>query len=222
MMMNTTYFTYPSLFIIFFFIFIFSLIIWKQKLNYKKQLNDLKLQIEKEQKNTSVAYDLCNDLTRENINLKQQLDNFEKEEDNLIKNISTKNWNIKRECTNMYIGKKAIIGNYSTFMAEQTRHILESFGMSVETVKSGIDLYDRIIHDGHYDIIFTNHIYQQGFDGKELLKKLKLLDNFNTPVVIHTISRNQRKYFIDEVGFDEYIEKPIQYEEIERVLKKFF
>lgn len=40
-------------------------------------------------------------------------------------------------------------------------------------------------------------------------------------VVIHTISKGERKHFIDELGFDEYIEKPIRYEDIERVLKKF-
>lgn len=60
-----------------------------------------------------------------------------------------------------------------------------------------------------------------GFNGPELLENLRKLQNFNTPVVIHTISKGKRKYFVDELGFDEYIEKPIIYEELERVLKKF-
>lgn len=60
-----------------------------------------------------------------------------------------------------------------------------------------------------------------GFNGPKLLENLRNLKNFNIPVVIHTISKGERKHFIDELGFDEYIEKPIRYEDIERVLKKF-
>lgn len=60
-----------------------------------------------------------------------------------------------------------------------------------------------------------------GFNGPELLENLRKIENFNIPIVIHTISKGERKHFIDDLGFDEYIEKPIRYEDIERVLKKF-
>ena len=46
-------------------------------------------------------------------------------------------------------------------------------------------------------------------------------NNFNTPVVIHTITKNARKHFVDDLGFDDYLEKPIKYSELEKVLDKF-
>ena len=38
-----------------------------------------------------------------------------------------------------------------------------------------------------------------GFNGPELLENLRKLKNFNIPVVIHTISKGERKHFIDEL-----------------------
>jgi len=50
---------------------------------------------------------------------------------------------------------------------------------------------------------------------------VNLQNNFNTPVVIHTITKNARKHFVDDLGFDDYLEKPIKYSELEKVLDKF-
>lgn len=53
------------------------------------------------------------------------------------------------------------------------------------------------------------------------MQNLRALNNFNTPVVIHTITKNARKHFVDDLGFDDYLEKPIKYSELEKVLDKF-
>ena len=45
--------------------------------------------------------------------------------------------------------------------------------------------------------------------GSKCLAELKRIEGFNIPVVLHTISKNKRDYFINEIGFEEYIEKPI-------------
>ena len=52
------------------------------------------------------------------------------------------------------------------------------------------------------------------------LAELKRIEGFNIPVVLHTISKNKRDYFINEIGFDEYIEKPITQEKIKPILEK--
>lgn len=93
-------------------------------------------------------------------------------------------------------------------------------GWQSNIVKNANDLYDKVTLY-KYDIIFTNNIYQNGITGPELLQKLRKIDGFNSPVVIHTISTGKREYFIDTVGFDEYLEKPVQIPELEKVLKKF-
>lgn len=140
--------------------------------------------------------------------------------DDLVQNPLTINKELKRyngRCK----GKTAIIGNYDNFSSQQTRKMLMLFGISVDVVSTGIDLYNRIINGYKYDIIFTNNKYQEGYDGLELLQKLKSIDDFYTPIIVYTISRNARKKFVDQLGFDEYLEKPIKYDELEKILEKF-
>lgn len=126
----------------------------------------------------------------------------------------------------IFKGKKVLIGNYDYFSSNQTRIILQSFGMDVEIVESSLDIIDRIKSGCNYDIIFTNNIYQQGMFAPELLIELKRIDGFNTPVVIHTITENSRFHFVDQLGFDEYIVKPIyasdpdKVAEIKKILEK--
>lgn len=140
--------------------------------------------------------------------------------DDLVQNPLTINKELKRY-NGRFKGKTAIIGNYDNFSSQQTRKMLMLFGISVDVVSTGIDLYNRIINGYKYDIIFTNNIYQEGYDGLELLQKLKSIDDFYTPIIVHTISRNARKKFVDQLGFDEYLEKPIKYDELEKILEKF-
>lgn len=57
--------------------------------------------------------------------------------------------------------------------------------------------------------------------GVEKLKKLKEIDGFNTPVVALTadaMEGKSTKYI--EVGFNDYLSKPINKEELKRVLDK--
>ena len=54
------------------------------------------------------------------------------------------------------------------------------------------------------------------------LEQLQILDQCllnKYKRIIHTVAHNQRDFFINELGFDEYIEKPIRYEDIERAKK---
>lgn len=128
--------------------------------------------------------------------------------------------------TPIFKNKKALIGNYDYFSSEQTKMILQSFGMNVDIVQTGLEIIERIQNGYNYDIIFTNRIYQDGIYGEELLQELKKIKNFNIPIVIHTITDNSRNFFIDVVGFDEYIVKPIfasdknKVQEIANILQK--
>ena len=78
-----------------------------------------------------------------------------------------------------------------------------------------------LIENHKCDIIFTNNIYKKGPKGPEMLSKLWDIEGFNIPVVIHTISDNERYYFIDVCGFDEYVVKPLSQEKIKPILDKF-
>ena len=58
--------------------------------------------------------------------------------------------------------------------------------------------------------------------GVETFKKLKKMDNFNTPVVALTANAiaGMKENYLKE-GFNDYISKPIDKKELERVLKEY-
>ncbi|MBP3831199.1 MAG: response regulator [Clostridia bacterium] len=193
----------------------------EQKQYYKEQETDhLQKLLQCQRDETYQAIELYEIYKKEIDRLKEQIQELEKEETEELKSQPSKIWSDEMKYNGIYEGKKALIGNYDNFSADMTRKILRNFGLSVERVKTSTDLLEKA-KINHYDIIFTNNIYQQGVDGPTLLKQLRELEGFNTPVVIHTISANQRYHFVDDLGFDEYIEKPIKIADIERVLKKF-
>ena len=147
---------------------------------------------------------------RELERCKIQIDVLEKEEENRIP---------KKK--NLYKGKRVIVGDYDKFSSQNTKEVLNSFGIKVDIVRSGKDIIDRIKHGYKYDAIFTNNVYKN-FSGLETLNQLRKIENFHTPIIIHTITQNARHEFVDEDGFDEYIEKPLNIEKVTPVLKKFF
>lgn len=147
---------------------------------------------------------------RELERCKIQIDVLEKEEENRIP---------KKK--NLYKGKRVIVGDYDKFSSQNTKEVLNSFGIKVDIVRSGKDIIDRIKHGYKYDAIFTNNVYKN-FSGLETLNQLKEIENFHTPIIIHTITQNARHEFVDENGFDEYIEKPLNIEKVTPILKKFF
>lgn len=193
----------------------------EQKKYYKEQETDhLQKLLQCQRDETYQAIELYEIYKKEINRLKEQINELEKKETEELKSQPSEIWSDKMEYNGIYEGKKALIGNYDNFSADMTRKILRNFGLSVERVKTSTDLLEKV-KINQYDIIFTNNIYQQGVDGPTLLKQLRELEGFNTPVVIHTISANQRYHFVGDLEFDEYIEKPIQIADIERVLKKF-
>lgn len=173
----------------------------------------------------------CNVLKKENKNLKEdneykqreidrmsnQIDIYEKKEEEIS---SIKIANKKIIKNPIFKGKRALIGDYTHYSYDNTIKILKSYGMTVDVVHKGTDIIDKIKHGYKCDIIFTNNIYQEGYDGPSTLDKLKEIEGFNIPVVIHTISANERHRFIDIYGFDEYIVKPLTQENTKPVLDK--
>lgn len=121
---------------------------------------------------------------------------------------------------NLFKGKRALVGDYIESSSDITIKLLQSFGMIVDIVRSGEDIVDKIKHGYECDIIFTNNVYRNGGSGPSTLSKLKEIKDFDIPVVIHTISDNERKYFIDDCGFDEYIVKPLNQKKLKPILDK--
>ena len=161
----------------------------------------------------------CSMYLKENIQLKEMLNKYEEEEYERLGCYKTINGDLKKDP--IYEGKRALIGDYMLTSFSKTKKVLQSLGFIVDIEKRKDDVIDRITYGNKYDVIFSNNIYPDG-TGPELLKELKSFEGFSTPVVIHTISKDQKEYFVNSVGVDGYIEKPVTPEKLKPVLEKIF
>jgi len=119
-----------------------------------------------------------------------------------------------------YSDKKVLIVDDNKLNIKVASKILKEFELNIDSCDSGFSAIEKIENNEHYDIIFMD-IMMPKMSGVETLKKLKQIYNFNTPVVALTadaMEGKSTKYI--EVGFNDYLSKPINKDELKRVLDK--
>lgn len=114
---------------------------------------------------------------------------------------------------------KILVGDYHNWMAPLTNGILREMGITTEVVPTASDIIDRIKNGNEYNFIITNNTYPNGESGSNVLS-LKEDSNFNIPIIVLTVEQDKRRQFIS-LGFDEYIEKPLDYKKVINTLCKF-
>ena len=102
------------------------------------------------------------------------------------------------------------------------KSIFRSYGMEVTTVLSGQESID-ICREKTFDIIFMDHM-MSGMDGVEAMKKIRADvsgKNGEIPIVALTANAmsSAKQMFLAE-GFDGFVSKPIEVEELERVMRQ--
>jgi CheY-like chemotaxis protein len=98
--------------------------------------------------------------------------------------------------------------------------LITSLGYEVESANSGIEAINKV-KSGKYDLIFMD-IMMPMMDGVQTLHELKKINGFNTPVVALTADAvlGAKEKYLSE-GFDLYVTKPADKEELQEVLDKF-
>lgn len=162
---------------------------------------------------------ILNFYKRENNRNNEQIKIYEEESQ---KDKTTEIYSRKIKIEPIYKNKRALVGDYCEDSSQYTMRVLKSLGFVVDTVRTGEDIVDKIKHGYKCDIIITVNVYNKGYDGETALSKLKKIDGFNTPVIIHSVSKDLEDYFIYHCGFNAYIEKPMEREEIKVILEKIF
>ncbi len=119
-------------------------------------------------------------------------------------------------------GVKALVVDDEPMNLVVGKSIFQSYGMEVTTVLSGQESID-ICRENVYDIIFMDHM-MSGMDGVEAMKRIRSDvsgKNGETPIVALTANAmsSAKQMFLSE-GFDGFVSKPIETEELERVLKQ--
>ena len=100
--------------------------------------------------------------------------------------------------------------------------LLETYGVKTECVESGFICIDNLKNGKKYDLILMDDMMPR-MSGVETLKKIKSeIKDFNIPVIALTanaLTGMKEKYIND--GFDDYLAKPINKEQLNRVINEY-
>ncbi len=118
-------------------------------------------------------------------------------------------------------GKKVLIVDDNLINLKVAARLLLSYKIETEEVASGFDCLKKIEEGNHYDMILMDDMMPK-MSGVETFKKLKEIDGFDIPVIALTANAiaGMKENYLKE-GFNDYISKPIDKNELERVLKTY-
>ena len=118
-------------------------------------------------------------------------------------------------------GKKVLIVDDNLINLKVADRLLKSYKIETECVSSGFDCIKKIEEGNKYDLILMDDMMPK-MSGVETFKKLCESDSFSIPTIALTanaISGMKEKYL--EQGFNDYLSKPIDKKELERILKNY-
>ena len=123
------------------------------------------------------------------------------------------------DCSNY----KALIVDDDNLDIKVTRRLLEKYKFNIEIMNSSLECVDRIKQEEEYDIIFMDH-KMPDLDGMEAMKVIKGLEGYKIPkiVVLTANAVTGAKEFYKNEGFDDYISKPIDLGELDKIIKRNF
>ncbi|MBR1417287.1 MAG: response regulator [Bacilli bacterium] len=127
----------------------------------------------------------------------------------------------QEKITNDLSNKKILIVDDNMMNLKVAARLLKQYNLQIEEADSGFKCLDLINGGSSYDLILMDDMMPK-MNGKETFKKLKENPSFNIPVVILTanaISGMKEQYLAE--GFNDYLAKPIEKPELNRVIKKY-
>ena len=118
-------------------------------------------------------------------------------------------------------GKKVLIVDDNAINLKVAARLLSTYKLDTEEVESGFECLKKIEEGSKYDLILMDDMMPK-MSGVETFKKLKNIEGFDIPVIALTanaIAGMKENYL--KVGFNDYISKPIDKKELERVLNTY-
>ncbi|HIU11815.1 MAG TPA: response regulator [Candidatus Onthocola stercorigallinarum] len=117
--------------------------------------------------------------------------------------------------------KKVLIVDDNKINLKVAERLLESYGIDTESVESGAAALEKIQNGEKYDMILLDDMMPK-MSGVETLKKLKEIPGFKIITIALTanaLTGMREKYLQD--GFDDYLAKPINKDELNRIINKY-
>lgn len=118
-------------------------------------------------------------------------------------------------------GKKVLVVDDDKLNLKVATRLLKPYNVTVELVESGIECVEFINSNKEYDLILLDQMMPVQ-DGVTTLHQLKENKDFKIPVVMLTADaiKGKKEEYLNE-GFNDYLSKPIERAELDRVLKKY-
>jgi len=119
-----------------------------------------------------------------------------------------------------YSKKKVLVVDDNNLNIKVASRLLKNYNIIPDTCESGLECLDKV-KSKKYDLILMDDMMPK-LSGVETFKKLKEDDKFNTPVVILTANavNGMKEKYLKE-GLDDYLAKPIDKLELDRILNEF-
>ena len=118
-------------------------------------------------------------------------------------------------------GAKILIVDDNELNIKVASTLLKKYNFKIDSATSGYACLEKINKKEEYDIIFLDDMMPK-MSGRDTIKRLKNIPNFNTPVIALTANaiEGMKQEYLD-CGFDDYLSKPIEKLELERVIKTY-
>jgi sensor histidine kinase/response regulator len=120
-----------------------------------------------------------------------------------------------------YKGKRILVVDDNKLNLKVAERLLKDYSVFIDEVSSGMDAIKRVEMGIPYNLILMDDMMPE-MSGSETLLKLKEKEDFKIKTVALTanaIAGMKEKYL--SIGFDDYLSKPIQRNELERVLDEY-
>ncbi len=116
--------------------------------------------------------------------------------------------------------KRILIVDDDALNIKVATRLLKPYQVGIVSAKSGKECIEILKNDNNFDLILLDQMMPE-MSGTDTLRKLKEND-INIPTVMLTADAivGKKELYL-KVGFDDYISKPINTEELNRVLEKF-
>lgn len=118
-------------------------------------------------------------------------------------------------------GARALIVDDNELNIKVASTLLKKYNFTIESASSGQQCINMLVKDDSYDIIFLDDMMPR-MSGREVIKKLRNAEGFNIPTIALTANaiEGMKEEYLD-CGFDDYLSKPIEKPELERVIKTY-
>lgn len=117
---------------------------------------------------------------------------------------------------------KVLLVDDSEINNKVTSKLLSEYKIQITSITSSLECVDKIKREEEYDIIFIDHRMDE-LDGIEVVNLLRSLEGYKIPKIVcltANVFTGARDYYLSR-GFDEYLSKPIDVHDLDRVINKF-